>query len=104
MMERMLDRMPAMEQPEPPSTRPAVLRRRLFQIGRDSLGHWVAQDRQGLCGGLFVDRAQALKFAKSENGNCADAVIIVPGIIELDMSNKSQMHSKHIGTEALRAD
>jgi hypothetical protein len=77
----------AMEQIEPPSSRPAAPPR-LFHIGRDSHGNWVAQDKQGLCGGLFVDRAQALKFARFENGNCAEAVIMVPGVIELDLSSK----------------
>jgi hypothetical protein len=37
---------------------------------------------------LFVDRAQALKFAMFENGHCARAVIMVPGILELDFSGK----------------
>jgi hypothetical protein len=76
-----------MEQSEPPSSRLAAPPR-LFRIGRDSRGRWVAQDQQGLCGGLFVDRAEALKFAKFENGNCPQAVIMVPGVIELDMSSK----------------
>jgi hypothetical protein len=31
-----------------------------FQIGKDSRENWVVQDDQGLCGGLFVDRVQAL--------------------------------------------
>jgi hypothetical protein len=61
---------------------------RLFRIGKDSHGNWVAQDQQGLCGGLFVDRAEALKFAMFENGNCRQAVIMVPGVLELDMTSK----------------
>jgi hypothetical protein len=61
----------------------------MFRIGRDSRGNWVVQDRQGLCGGLFVSRAEAVKFAMFENGNCPQAVIMVPGILELDMSHKS---------------
>jgi hypothetical protein len=55
-------------------------------IGKDSHGHWVAQDERGLCGGLFVDRAEALRFARFESGD--DAVIMVPGIFELDMARK----------------
>jgi hypothetical protein len=35
---------------------------------------------------LFVDRAEAVKFAMFENGNRPQAVIMVPGILELDMS------------------
>jgi hypothetical protein len=59
---------------------------RLFRIGKDSRGHWVVQDQQGLCGGLFVNRAEALKFAMFENGNRPQAVIMVPDGLELDMS------------------
>ena len=78
-----------MRQYEPPSSRAASLPR-LFRIGKDSHGNWVAQDQQGLCGGLFVDRAEALKFAMFENGNRPQAVIMVPGILELDLNAKPQ--------------
>jgi hypothetical protein len=47
---------------------------------------WVVQDQRGLCGGLFVNRAEAVKFAMFENGNRPQAVIMVPGILELDLS------------------
>jgi hypothetical protein len=36
-----------------------------------------------LRGGLFVSRAEAVKFAMFENGNRPQAVIMVPGIFEL---------------------
>jgi hypothetical protein len=67
-----------MRESEPPSSRTSLLSR-LFRIGRDSL-----------CGGLFVDRVQALKFAMFENGNRPQAVIMVPGILELDLSGRSR--------------
>ena len=60
----------------------------LFMIGKNSRGNWVVQDQQGICGGLFVNRAEALKFAMFENGNRPQAVIMVPGVLELDMSRK----------------
>jgi hypothetical protein len=78
-----------MGQSEPPSTR-SSLSSRLFRIGKDSQGNWVVQDQQGLCGGLFIDRAEALRFALFENGHRPQAVVMVPGILELDMSGKSQ--------------
>jgi hypothetical protein len=68
----------------PPSTHPQ------FRIGRDSCGHWVVQDERGLYGGLFVDRAQALKYALFENGNHPQAVIMVPGIFELNLARGKQ--------------
>jgi len=79
-------------QSEPPSTRPTELPR-LFRIGKDSHGNWVVQDQEGLCGGLFVDRAEAVKFALFENGNRPQAVIMVLGILELDM--KTKPHTIH---------
>ena len=41
----------------------------LFLIGQNSRGNWVVQDQRGLRGGLFVDRAEAFRFAMLENGN-----------------------------------
>src|SRR5262245_8938555 len=70
---------------EPPSTERA---RSLFRIGRNSRGNWVVLDQSGLCGGMFVNRVEAVKFAMFENGNRPQAVIMVPGILELDMSGK----------------
>jgi len=74
-----------MGQSKPPSARPRS-KSPLFFIGKDSRGNWVVQDQDHLCGGLFVDRTQALKFALFENGNRPQAVVMVPGILELDMS------------------
>ena len=77
-----------MKHVEPPSPEPSS-RIPLFLIGKDSRGNWVVQDNQGSCGGLFVNRAEALKFAMFENGNRPQAVIMVPGVFELDMSGKA---------------
>ena len=61
----------------------------------------VVQDQSGLCGGLFVDRAEAVKFAMFENGNRPQAVIMVPGILELDMS--AQPRDQNRSTAGLHA-
>ena len=61
----------------------------LFLIGKDSRGNWVVQDKRGLRGGLFVNRAAALKFALFENGDRPELVITVPGVFELDMSRNA---------------
>jgi hypothetical protein len=74
-----------MKQTEPPSTGPST-RPLQFLIGKNSRGNWVVQDERGLCGGLFVDRAEALKFAMFENGNHPQAVVMVPGFFELDIN------------------
>ncbi len=73
---------------EPPSSCPSS-KPSLFMIGKDSEGHWVVQDERGRCGGLFVDRTQALRFAMFENGNKPQAVIMVPGVLELNLSGKA---------------
>ena len=77
-----------MNKGEPPSL--SSSQSSLFLVGKDSHGNWVVQDQSGLHGGLFVDRAEALKFAMFENGNRPQAVIMVPGVLELDMSAKSR--------------
>jgi hypothetical protein len=69
---------------EPPSASYSSL----FMVGKDSRGNWVVQDQKGLRGGLFVNRAQALKFAMFENGHRPQAVIMVPDVLELDLSGK----------------
>jgi hypothetical protein len=58
----------------------------LFFVGKDSRGNWVVQDQQHIRGGLFVDRVQALRFALFENGYRPRAVVMVPGVFELDLS------------------
>ena len=57
----------------------------LFLMGQDAHGNWVVQEQRGMCGGLFADHATALRFAMYENGNRPQAVVMVPGIFELDM-------------------
>ena len=65
----------------------------LFLIGQNSRGHWVVQDAQGLRGGLFVSLGQARKFALYENGNRPEAIITVPGALELDIGG----HQRELG-------
>jgi hypothetical protein len=88
-----------MAQSEPPSTAPSSPPR-FFRVGKDSCGHWVAQDQHGLCGGLFTSRADALKFAMFENGHRPQAVIMVPGVIELDMSARPQQQFRTVAANA----
>src|SRR5215467_766784 len=59
----------------------------LFLIGQNRRGNWVAKMKHGLIGGLFINRAAALKFALFENGNHPEAVVTVPGVLELDLSS-----------------
>jgi hypothetical protein len=95
----MVERKSAMDDKgEPPSTARA---KSLFRVGRNSRGNWVVQDQSGLCGGMFVNRTEAVKFAMFENGNRPQAVIMVPGVLELDMSGKPREQNR--STAALHA-
>lgn len=62
--------------------------RSLCMIGRDSGGNWVVQGPQGRYGGLFTKRTEALRFAMFEN-NSPHAVVMVPGILELNVARRS---------------
>ena len=73
------------KQSEPPSPEDGAPAN-IFLVGRDCRGHWVVQDERGLCGGFFVDRNRAIRFAMDETGKRPQAVRLVPGILELDMS------------------
>ena len=35
-------------------------------IGRDHCGRWVVRDAQSLCGGLFANQTEAIRFAMYE--------------------------------------
>ena len=58
-------------------------------IGRNSRGNWVAQEQNGLFGGLFVNRAQAMKYALFENGHHPETIVLTSNIVELDMHRKA---------------
>jgi hypothetical protein len=57
----------------------------LVFIGQDSRGRWVVQEQNGLFGGLFVSRAQAVKYALFENGHHPETIVELSRQIELDM-------------------
>ena len=54
-------------------------------IGRNRRGQWVAQEQNGLYGGLFVSRAQAIKYALFENCQHPETIVEPAREIELDM-------------------
>jgi hypothetical protein len=76
---------------EPPSCSAAST---IVFIGRNRRGQWVAQEQNGLYGGLFVNRAQALKYALFENGHHPDTIIELSREIELDMHDSRRSASR----------
>ncbi len=75
-----------MEKAEQASEPPSCLLPPTFMIGCNSRGNWVAQEKSGTRGGLFINCAEALKYAKFESGNYPHAVVMVSGTLELDTS------------------
>jgi hypothetical protein len=67
---------------EPPSCSSASP---IVFIGKNIRGHWVAQEQNGLYGGLFVSRAQAVKYALFENGHHPETIVELSRTIELDL-------------------
>jgi hypothetical protein len=70
---------------EPPSCSTSAA---LVFIGRNRSGQWVAQEQNGLFGGLFVDRAQAINYALFENGHHLEAIVELSRAIELDTEGR----------------
>lgn len=67
---------------EPPScslTAPTVF------VGRTRRGNWIACEQNGTFGGLFVNRAQALKYALRENSHHPETIVELTHEIELDI-------------------
>jgi hypothetical protein len=77
---------------EPPSCSSASS---IVFIGRNSRGNWVAQEQNGLYGGLFVNRAQAVKYALFENHHHPETIVELSREIELDIGGKPASSSDH---------
>lgn len=56
-----------------------------FTVGRDRTGHWVVTDRQGLCGGIFADRAAAVHYALEESDYDPGEVTAAPDGVTLSI-------------------
>jgi len=67
---------------EPPSCSSAVAN--VVLIGRNRRGSWIVREQNGLFGGLFVNRAEAIKYALFENGRHPETIIELASEIELD--------------------
>lgn len=72
---------------EPPSCSSAACT--TVFIGRNSRGNWVAREQNGLFGGLFVNRAQAVKYALFENGHHPETVVELARTIELNPERRA---------------
>ena len=72
-------------------------------IGKNSRGNWVAQEQNGLYGGLFGNRAQAVKYALFENGHHPETIVELSRQIELNMgAHPSSDHAPGASSTLLR--
>jgi hypothetical protein len=62
-------------------------------IGRNRRGLWVVRDPIGMCGGLFLDRAEAFRFALRGSGR-PHLAVIVPYPLELDAGKPASSGSQ----------
>jgi hypothetical protein len=53
-------------------------------IGQDRGGHWVVKDAKSLCGGLFANQKETIRFAMYECQRRPQSVIMLPAGLELD--------------------
>ncbi|MBM7488010.1 hypothetical protein ACVWWI_006443 [Bradyrhizobium sp. USDA 3686] len=54
-------------------------------VGKNRAGNWIAREKRGAFGGLFINRAEALKYALFKNGRQPENIIEVAREIELDI-------------------
>ncbi len=55
-------------------------------IGQNRQGLWVVQDARRLCGGVFENRTDAIRFAMVECQRRPQSVIMLPDGLELDLA------------------
>ena len=60
----------------------------LFFIGRNTDGLWVARESEGRCGGLFLFRSSACRFARLKSAQPGCALMFVAQSFELDLANE----------------
>ena len=60
--------------PNAPAT-PGAESAPILLIGQDRAGHWIVRETRGLLGGIFIDRAAAIRFARAEQRGFAQARI-----------------------------
>jgi hypothetical protein len=70
---------------EPPSTSALPL-----LVGKNSRGYWTVRDPRGLSGGVFINRAEALHYARLEAGHAPGAVMMARDGLELDLGSASR--------------
>ena len=77
-------------------------------IGQDRLGQWVVRDARCMCGGLFANRTEAIRFAMYECQRRPQSVIMLPNGLELEdfcaaiRTGSAPRSSRELGLEVVR--
>ncbi len=67
-----------------PNVKPATAVGSCLFIGQDHCGRWVVRDAHSLCGGLFVNQKEAIRYAMYECQRRPQSVIMLPNGLELE--------------------
>lgn len=57
-----------------------------FVVGRDGNGHWVVWDRRALCGGSFVNREDAIRYARFESEGMPGDVAFSNDVVHFEVT------------------
>ena len=60
----------------------------LFYIAQNKHGFWVAREAEGRCGGVFVLRRSAARFARHTSASAGCAMMFLNESLELDLDNE----------------
>ena len=60
----------------------------LFYIAQNSHGFWVAREAEGQCGGVFLLRRSAVRFARQKSAPASCAMMFLDEVLELDIENE----------------
>ncbi len=64
----------------------------LFYIAQNKHGFWVAREAEGRCGGVFVLRRSAVRFARDTSAPAGCAMMFLNESLELDLDNGGGRH------------
>ena len=60
----------------------------MFYIAPNKHGFWVAREPEGRCGGAFLLRRSAVRFARQQSGSAGCAMVFLNEELELDIENE----------------
>jgi hypothetical protein len=60
----------------------------LFYIAQNKHGFWVVREAEGRCGGAFLLRRSAVRFARRQSGSAGCAMMFLNEELELDIENE----------------